>query len=144
MLLDLKLNKTCRLKAPPAAVWDALVNPEKIKAYLFGTQTICDWKVGSPIVFSGEWEGKAYRDKGVILDIQPARRLSYSYYSSMSPLPDLPENYSVLTFSLQEDQNETALSLEQTGFPDEAALKHSEENWGYVLEGIRSIVEARQ
>ncbi len=46
------------ISAPIATVWDALVNPEMIKQYMFGTNAVSDWKEGSPIVWKGEWEGK--------------------------------------------------------------------------------------
>jgi uncharacterized protein YndB with AHSA1/START domain len=58
------------INAPTSKVWDALVNPEMIKQYMFGTNAISDWKKGSPIVFKGEWQGKTYEDKGVILRLE--------------------------------------------------------------------------
>lgn len=141
MLIDQTLKKTMTLRASPEAVWDALTNPEKIKLYLFGTQTICDWKKGSPIAFTGEWEGGRYTDRGTILEIEKNRHLKYSYWSSFSPLPDLPENYSILTFTLHPRETEVDLTLEQWGFPDEKGLKHSEDNWGTVLEALRKVIE---
>jgi len=42
-------KKSLIINAPIAKVWDALVNPELIKHYLFGTEAISDWEVGSPI-----------------------------------------------------------------------------------------------
>jgi uncharacterized protein YndB with AHSA1/START domain len=33
----------------PASVWEALVNPELIKQYLFDTEVTTDWNVGGPI-----------------------------------------------------------------------------------------------
>ncbi|MBL4624123.1 MAG: hypothetical protein JKY42_03145 [Flavobacteriales bacterium] len=41
---DLKVSKTIKINASTEQVWDALINPEKIKVYLFGTETITDWK----------------------------------------------------------------------------------------------------
>jgi uncharacterized protein YndB with AHSA1/START domain len=52
-------------------VWDALINPEKIKTYMLGTTVISDWKEGSQIVWKGEWKGQPYADKGEILQFQP-------------------------------------------------------------------------
>jgi uncharacterized protein YndB with AHSA1/START domain len=37
-----KLNKEISIHADSAKVWEALTNPEIIKKYLFGTQTISD------------------------------------------------------------------------------------------------------
>ena len=54
-----------------SAVWNALVDPAIIKQYMFGTTVTSDWKEGSPIVWKGEWQGKPYEDKGVILRMQP-------------------------------------------------------------------------
>ncbi len=34
-------------------VWDALVKPEAIKQYMFGTTVVTDWREGSPIVWNG-------------------------------------------------------------------------------------------
>ena len=74
-------------------VWDALVNPVAIKQVMFGTTVVSDWKVGSPIVWMGEWQGKPYQDKGVILQFEPRQTLQYTHYSPFSGLPDQPENY---------------------------------------------------
>jgi hypothetical protein len=50
------------IDAPVAMVWDALVTPETIKRYMFGTTVVSDWKEGSSIVWKGEWKGKSYED----------------------------------------------------------------------------------
>ena len=89
--------------APVAKVWDALVNPQTIKQYMFGTTVVSDWKQGSPITWKGEWKGKAYEDKGTILKIQPRRLLQYSHYSALSGLPDTPENHHTVTIELSEE-----------------------------------------
>jgi uncharacterized protein YndB with AHSA1/START domain len=60
-------EESVTIKAPVSKVWEAFVKPEIIKEYMFGTDIITDWKEGSEIVWKGEWEGKAYRDKGEIL-----------------------------------------------------------------------------
>jgi uncharacterized protein YndB with AHSA1/START domain len=63
------------INAPSAQVWDALVNPEAIKQYMFGTNVVTDWGEGSPIIWKGEWQGKSYEDKGVVLQLRPGRIL---------------------------------------------------------------------
>ncbi len=141
MLNDLTMKTQFTFNAPADAVWDALTNPEKIKRYLFGTQTITDWKEGSPITFTGTWNGTQYKDKGTILKFVKNKVLQYDYWSSFSPLPDLPENYSLLTFSLSSNGKTTTLTLEQKGFPDEKGLKHSSENWESVMKTVKEIAE---
>ena len=94
-IMRMKNNITGRvsikINAPAARVWEALTTPAIIKQYFFGTTAISHWKVGSPIVFKGEWKGKEYEDKGTILDIVPNRLFRYSYWSSMSGIEDKPE-----------------------------------------------------
>ncbi|TAM75867.1 MAG: hypothetical protein EPN50_02750 [Chloroflexota bacterium] len=75
------------------AVWDALVTPDAIKQYMFGTTVSSDWAEGSPITWSGEWKGEPYQDKGVILELTPGRTLRTSHFSPLSGVPDRPENY---------------------------------------------------
>lgn len=64
---NLMVSKSIEINSAAENVWEVLTNPEKIKVYLFGTQTISDWKVGSPIIFQGEYEGHRYKDKGNVL-----------------------------------------------------------------------------
>jgi len=47
----LKASQSIEINATCESVWDTMTNPEKIKVYLYGTETNTDWKVGSPIVF---------------------------------------------------------------------------------------------
>lgn len=129
------------INVPVSKVWDALVNPATIKQYLYGTQTESEWKVGSPIFFRGEWEGKAYEDKGEILELMPEHKLQYSYLSSFSNLPDTPDNYSVVTFELKADGDKTNIAVSQSNFPDETSRSHSEANWKQVLSSLKTLLE---
>ena len=130
-----------KVNAPVDKVWDALVNPEAIKQYMFGTNVASDWKEGSPIVWKGEWKGKAYEDKGVILKLQPERMLQYSHFSPLSGQPDKPENYHTVTIELSSDEAKTLVSLSQDNNPTEEARKHSEENWKTMLANLKKFLE---
>ncbi|MDF3076231.1 MAG: ATPase [Sphingobacteriaceae bacterium] len=134
-------KSSVEIKADVEQVWDALVNPEKIKHYLFGTQTSSDWKVGSPITFKGEWEGKSYEDKGTILEIERPRLLKYSYWSSMSGKEDKPENYVNVTYRVQENDGSCILTISQGGIKSETELEHMDQNWSHVLQSIKELVE---
>ena len=48
---------------------------------MFGSQVETDWQQGSPIAWKGEYEGKAYEDKGEIVAIVAARRLKVTHFS---------------------------------------------------------------
>ena len=129
------------IDAPIAKVWDALVNPKTIKEYMFGTNVTSDFREGSPIVFKGEWQGKAYEDKGVILKLNPEKMLRYSHYSPLSGLPDKPENYHTVTIELAGDGSSTVVTLSQDNNPTAEARQHAEENWRMVLDGLKKLLE---
>jgi uncharacterized protein YndB with AHSA1/START domain len=137
----LELDHQIKIDASPEQIWDALINPEKIKQYLYGTEAISDWKSGSQIIFQGKWEGKKYRDKGIIIDIIPNKLLRYDYWSGLSGLEDNRENYSELTFEISPVNNSSVLKLKQKGFANEKAKSHSLESWKTVMEKIKEIVE---
>lgn len=130
-----------QITAPVSKVWEALIKPEIIKKYFFGTNTTTDWKVGSPITFKGEWDGKSYEDKGTILKVEPNKLLSYNYWSSMSGIEDLPENYVVITYELVDEGGKTNLSITQENIPSEEMRDHSEENWKKVLDSLKALLE---
>jgi uncharacterized protein YndB with AHSA1/START domain len=73
--------------APSSAVWRALTDPQMIKQYMFGTTVVTDWQEGDPIVWQGEWQGKRYEDKGVILKLDPGHLIEYSHFSPLSGQP---------------------------------------------------------
>ncbi|MGE5108461.1 MAG: SRPBCC family protein [Sphingobacteriales bacterium] len=141
MATDKIINKTIRINAPTSAVWNALTNPDLIKEWLYGTKAISDWKVGTPILFTGNWQGTDYADKGTILKFDIEKVFQYNYWSGFSGLPDIPENYSVITFALTPDDSQTMLTLTQSNFATDAMFEHSDKNWGATLELMKKIIE---
>jgi uncharacterized protein YndB with AHSA1/START domain len=118
-----------------------LVNPATIKQYMFGTNAISEWKQGSSIVFKEKWQDNTYEDKGVILQLKPERFIQYSHFSPLSGLSDIPENYHTVTIELSKKGTQTLLALAQDNNPTEQARKHSEENWGIVLNSLNKLLE---
>jgi len=132
---------TATINAPASKVWDALTKPEQIKQYMFGTQVTTDWKVGSPITYKGEWKGKAYEDKGKVLEIEPRKRLVSSFWSALAGLPDTPENYKTVGYELAPDGDQTKLTITQDNNASQDEAKEAEKNWRMVLDGIKKLVE---
>ena len=130
------------IDAPKEKVWEALTKPELIKQYLFGTQVTTDWQVGSPITYKGTWEGKSYEDKGKVLENEPGKLLVSTFWSSLSGVPDLPENYQTVRYELSDEGDGTRLTLTQDNNDSEESAKHSEQNWNMVLERLKRLVEA--
>jgi uncharacterized protein YndB with AHSA1/START domain len=138
------LSKT--IPAPADEVWRALTSPELASRYFLGARVESDCREGSPITFSGEWEGKSFKDKGEILEVRPGRRLTYSHYSPSSG-EDRPENYHTLTFDLEPRGDEaTKVTLTQanlTGGVKQADIDHRadyEKNWRALLDSLSEAV----
>ena len=142
MTKKLSVKTGTTIQAPVDKVWQALTDPAMIKEYLFGTNTITDWKPGSEIIFQGEYEGKQYWDKGIILENELNRKISYSYWSGFSGLEDKPENYSTVTYTLEPVENgKTKFTWTQKGFSNEKGQQHSQSGMKAFLEQMKGIME---
>ncbi|OMC52771.1 ATPase [Mycobacterium sp. IS-836] len=129
------------VNAPIQRVWQALTDPEIVKKYFFGTRVDTDWKPGSPITWSGEYDGTAYEDKGSVIDVQEPHLLRVTHFSPMTGLPDKPENYHTLTYELTSTNSGTRVKLSQdnNASPDES--NRAEANWTSMLSGLKKTVE---
>ena len=130
-----------RIDARSEDVWQALVDPAAIKQYMFGADVRSDWREGSAITWKGEFKGKAFEDKGRVLEVEDGRHLAYSHFSPLAGLPDKPENYHRVTIDLEGDGAGTRVSLTQDNNSDDKAREHSEKNWSAMLEGLKKYVE---
>lgn len=122
-------------------VWEALIDPAMIKEYMFGTTVTSDWKEGGKIFWKGEWEGKKYEDKGVILRMRPETKLQYSHFTPSSGLEDVPENYHIVTIELNEKDKHTHVSLSQDNNANNKEKEHSEKNWMMMLNSLKKLLE---
>jgi len=138
------------INAPVLHVWDALVNPEQTKKYMFGCETVSDWKKGSPLLWKMSYEGNEIIPvKGIILDIIPTRLLKYTVIDPNATYPDIPENYLNVTYELEEKEGVCTLTVSQDGFEDAADgekrykdVYNNGEGWNPILVEIKKIVEA--
>ncbi|MES3019211.1 MAG: SRPBCC family protein [Bacteroidota bacterium] len=124
------------------AVWKAITTPSLVKEYLMGTTVKTDWQEGSPISYEGEYEGKKYKDKGVIKKVQVGKVFQSTYWSSMGGKEDKPENYNLVTYNLSEaGENETKVSLTQDNVLSEKEKEHVTGNWKMVLKKLKEVSE---
>ncbi len=138
---DLVARASVTIEASRAAVWDALTDREAIRHYMFGTDVDSDWHEGSPIVWRGEWEGRRYEDKGVILTLEPGRCLQMSHFSPLSGLPDTPENYHTVTIGLSDEGGRTGVLLTQDHNATAEARENAERSWRTMLAALKSFLE---
>jgi uncharacterized protein YndB with AHSA1/START domain len=132
---------TTTIKAPKSKVWEVLTTPSYLKKVFFGADIITDWKVGSPIIYKGEWQGKPFEDKGIILKFEPEKSLVTTHWSPLSGVPDTPENYHKVSYELSGGDGTTKLTIIQDNNASEEEKMDSEKNWKMMLDGIKNILE---
>ena len=146
---DITASVSTLIDAPRQEVWRALTDPTIISEYYLGATVSTDWQVGSPITWSGEWNGTAYTDKGEILAVELGELLSYSHWSPTTGTEDSPEHYHVVTITLSDVGDQTEVELKQSnlqGGTSEADRRHREDyesNWSTMLDGLKKSVESR-
>ena len=139
---DLTVTGTIIINTPIERVWDVMTNPDIIKEYLFGTETVTGWKVGSPIIFKGAYNGISYQDHGIILEYIPLKVICYTYWCGFSRLPDLPENYATIKYLLEaKGDGLTQLQWIQSGYGSEADYRHSLSGMPGFMNQIKGIAE---
>lgn len=127
--------------AAPEKVWSALTEPALVKEVMFGSDVSTDWKVGSPITWKGEWEGKPFEDKGKVLEVVPNKLLRTTHFSPLAGKPDKPENYHEVTYALTAVDGKTKVALTQTNNPTRDSAEHSEGNWKMMLDNLKKVAE---
>jgi len=141
MVKGLVTKKEIEIDANVYSVWNALINPDLIKQYLFCTEAISEWKIGSPIIFRGTWEGKPYEDKALVLKSERNKILQYAYWTSFSGLEDKVENYATITYELIENGRKTLLGITQDNIGTPEMFNWISKSWEIGLKGLKKIVE---
>jgi uncharacterized protein YndB with AHSA1/START domain len=129
MAADYTAQSQTTIDAQPERIWDAIMDPELVSQAFFGAKVDTDWKVGHPITWTGEWQGKPFHDEGEIKRVEAPRELVFTHYEH------------VVTFDLKPTNGSTRVTITQThaGSPEEK--KHSEANWAKVLQTLKQIAE---
>ena len=130
------------ISASTEQVWDALTDPLAISRFMFGSQVDTDWEEGSPITWTGEYDGKSYQDKGEILEVVESRRLRMTHYSPLSGEDDVPENYHTLDYRVTDEGDTTRLTLDQDGNDSAEQAEQFSQNWQAMLDQVKEYVES--
>jgi len=141
MSTDLVISKSIEIFSTASKVWQVLIKPEMITQYFTGAETVTSWQVGSEITFIHIYEGKEFKNKGVILNFEPNKLLRYTYWTGFSNTEDRAENYTTITYDLAEKSDKTQLHLTQTNFKNAEWYKALEIGWDQVLEKMKELAE---
>ncbi len=137
---------TVDIDASPAAVWAMLTDPQLTKQYMFGCEAVTDWRVGSPLQWKGQYEG---RDMvfvvGHVVTFEPYTRLAYTTFDPNGTLEDSPRNYVTMTCTLTPRPGGTRLELTQGDFAtvDQGAKRFADAKQGGsdILEKMKAVAE---
>ena len=142
------VRSTISINAPASRVWDALVNPAQTKKYMFGCETVSDWKVGSPLLWRMDLQGKEFiAVKGTILEIDPEKFLAYTTIDPNSGIEDVPENYLTVTYTLTAENGQTELTVTQGDYSKvgDGDMRYKETvdggGWMPILVEIKKLLE---
>lgn len=122
-------------------VWHALTSTALIEQWFFGTHVETDWKINSPILYKGVWEGKPFENKGTIIEMESPKIFRATYWSPLSGLEDKPENYSVVSYELAEDQGATKVTLTQSNTPTKTDADNVAKIWHEPLQALKKLLE---
>src|SRR5882724_9877314 len=148
MSQPLIVKNSISINAPAAKVWDALVNPEQTKKYMFGCEAISDWKPGSSLLWKAVYEGKEMVFvKGIIKEIQPGRFLAYTTIDPNSGIADIPETYLTVNSELATENGQTVLTATQGDYSKvgDGEKRYNETvnggGWEPILVQIKNMLE---
>ncbi|WP_158861920.1 SRPBCC family protein [Leifsonia sp. AG29] len=132
------------VRAPRRIVWNLLTSNGSHPEIMFGAEIESEWRLGSRIVWRGEWEGRTFEDHGRVLELDDREepwRLVLTHFSPLTGQPDVPENYHGLHFELDETPEGTHVTLDQDNNPTREAAQHSQDNWAAMLAGVKAVAE---
>jgi uncharacterized protein YndB with AHSA1/START domain len=130
-----------RLKAPPAKVFAAWIDPEKVKRWMGpgeikALSTECDARVGGRYRWRMQApSGEEYDVGGVYREVVPNQKLVFTWaWKSM------PERESLVTVLLQPDGDGTLLTLTHEQFLDEDARDRHRNGWDGALDKMEKLL----
>ncbi len=146
----LLIKNSITINSTADKVWDALTNPEQTKKYMFGCETVSDWKEGSSLLWKGSYEGKEMVFvKGTVLKLEKDKLLEYTVFDPNSTMEDIPENYLTVSYELLDSNGSITLNVTQGDYnavgDGERRYKESNNNgegWNPILVKIKDQIES--
>jgi len=140
-MADLKVEGETLIHSSPQKIWRVLTEPDYVKQYT-GSLVQTDWKEGAAIAWTGEMHGVSYKNKGHVIKIDQNQLLKYSFWSGMGGDADSPENYSEITFSIEQSTSNAArLTYLREKIPTEIEMQIFNQHIHDMLAEIKRLAE---
>jgi uncharacterized protein YndB with AHSA1/START domain len=134
------------INASAEHVWAVLTQPELIEKWMLDTpvEIGTEWREGGKLQEQGDLHGLPFENRGNIITFDPPAALEYTHWSTLSLIPDEPQNYSLLQFKLQTVGNSTDLTLTISNLVTFEIFKHLEFYWKVALHLLKEVAESLQ
>lgn len=134
------------INASAEHVWAVLTQPELIEKWMLDTpvEIGTEWREGGKLQEQGDLHGLSFENRGKIIRFDPPAALEYTHWSTLSLIPDEPQNYSILQFKLQTADNSTDLTLTISNLVTFEIFKHLEFYWKVALHLLKEVAESLQ
>ncbi len=131
--MENRIELKTTIQAGPEKVWDALTNPDKIERYMFGARCDSSWTPGSRADFYVMQDGEQkVVVKGEVIRSEKHKLLEYTLFPAHSDIEDIPENYLVAIFEIEQDGDQTHLYITQKGY---AYVENGKERYIDTIKG---------
>ena len=142
MRQDLTVSRSVIINLSQDKVWNALANPEIIKAYLSESATKTQWTQGNEIIFHGKYNGHKYRDLRIVFENPLNEKISYSYFTEASDFKNKTDDHPTVIYNLYSHGDiQTKLTWTHKVYVDEERHKYSSDKMETFLHQIKKIIE---
>ena len=139
----MKSTKQIEINCNVETLWDVLTKPEYIKQYMLNRTVETDWRVGSDIVWEGDYNGVNVFQRGKVISITPGQQVTYSNFDINGNLEDLPENYINTSYILHNINGAAHLTITNEIFSDSTErMSQIKQGWDIVISKIKSFSES--
>ncbi|MEZ4920981.1 MAG: SRPBCC domain-containing protein [Saprospiraceae bacterium] len=135
----MQTQQTIQINTSAAHLWDVLTLPEFTKKYMFNCGVNSNWELGGPITWEGNYQGYEVFQKGSILEIEKFKRLKYSTFDPNYGMEDIPENYTHITYAIEESESGCALTIINEKF--NSGEEHADSGWDEIMNAIKEVAE---
>lgn len=131
------------IKAPPADVWRAIVDPEVAPRWM-SMRVVSSWQVGGTVTLTETPLGADYTERGTLLAFEAGKLLRYDHWSPLWRVPDVRGNRAVLTLEVEPDGDGTRVVFRHELPIVEALAEHSDFFWRTGLSQLKTLVEGSE